>query len=73
MLVQDGQSGVYKALAAYKKGEEWHYVEMELARRYIMEPIGGYGFNEEKYIATIPNVEYVVIMVDNAGNYNLRS
>lgn len=73
MLVQDGQSGVYKALAAYKKGEEWHYVEMELARRYIMEPIGGYGFNEEKYIATIPNVEYVVIVVDNAGNYNLRS
>jgi len=67
-LIQDEQSGIYKALVAYKDSE-WHYVEMELARRYAMEPIGGYGFNEEEYIATIPKTEYVVIAIDNAGNY----
>lgn len=69
-LIQDEQSGIYKALVAYKDSE-WHYVEMELARRYAMEPIGGYGFNEEEYIATIPKTEYVVIAIDNAGNYDI--
>ncbi len=44
-MVQDKESGIYKAIVAYNKDSEWHYVEMEPVRRYVMEPIGGYGFN----------------------------
>lgn len=70
-LAQDEQSDIYMLVIAYKEGENWHYVEMELSRRYVMEPIGGYGFNEEEYVATIPTREYLLICIDNVGNYVL--
>ncbi|NJE25071.1 hypothetical protein E3E22_00185 [Thermococcus sp. MV5] len=68
-LVQDEQSGICIVLIAHKKSEVWHYVEMELLRRYIMELIGGYGFSEEEYGVAIPAEEYILICIDNVGNY----
>ena len=52
----------------------WHYVEMEITRKYVIEPVGGYGFNGEEYIASIPNNKnkYVIIIIDNVGNYVLH-
>ncbi len=71
-LIQDKQSGIHRVLIAYRNDSVWHYVEMELARRYVMEPIGGYGFGEEEYMATIPKAEHVIMAIDNSGNYILK-
>lgn len=69
--IQDKNSGIYKALIAYKDSK-WHYIEMEPLKRHVIEPIGGYGFGEEDYIATVPSSEYVIIAIDNVGNYMIR-
>jgi hypothetical protein len=41
----------------YKKDSEWHYFEVELARRHVMEPIGGYGFNKKNTLQQYHNAE----------------
>jgi hypothetical protein len=48
---------------------------MNILRRYIREPPGGYGFVGELYGATIPRqdggstVRYWILAIDNVGNY----
>ncbi len=76
VMVQDEQSAIYKAILVYSiNGSDWKYNEMQISRRYITEPIGGYGLNEEPYEATIPikpgsKIEYYIIAIDNVGNYD---
>ncbi len=73
--VKDERSAIYRVLLVYSiNGSEWKYQDMELSRRYIMEPIGGYGLNDEDYEAKIPvtansTVEFYVVAIDNVGNY----
>ena len=74
--IYDNRSGIYMAILFYQvNNSKPKYIVMDIVRRYIMEPIGGYGFSEEPYIATIPgqptgsNVTYWLLAVDNVGNY----
>ncbi len=73
--VVDKESAIYRVLLLYRVDSgEWSYKEMELARRYVVEPVGGYGFSEEPYRAAIPGqkrgstIEYLVVAIDNIGN-----
>lgn len=71
----DRQSGIYKAILSYKiDNSETVYTEMDIGRRYIVEPMGGYGLTKEIYIGKIPyrkgtSIRFTVIVVDNVGNY----
>ncbi len=73
----DGESALYKVLLVYSlNNSPWNYKEMEIARRYVMEPIGGYGLMEEEYTATIKahsglTVEFYIVAIDNSGNYEV--
>ena len=77
----DRRSAIYKALLFYSvNGSAWRSVEMAPERRYVkeaMEPIGGYGFAEEPFSASIPaqpagsEVSYAVAAIDSVGNYAL--
>ena len=74
----DRRSAIYKALLFYSvNGSVWRSVEMAPERRYVMEPIGGYGFEEEPFSASIPaqpagsEVRYAVAAIDSVGNYAL--
>ncbi|MBO3841803.1 MAG: PQQ-binding-like beta-propeller repeat protein [Candidatus Brockarchaeota archaeon] len=74
--VYDNRSGVYKTLLAYSiDGGKWNYMDMELERRYIVEPICSYGFSEEPYIGKMPaqragsRISWKIIAIDNVGNY----
>ncbi|MEM3964526.1 MAG: PKD domain-containing protein [Thermofilaceae archaeon] len=74
--VYDDRSGIYRVLLAYSvDGGKWNYVDMELERRYVTEPVCGYGFSEEPYAGKIPaqragsRVSWRVIVIDNVGNY----
>ena len=73
--VVDRESAIYRVILAYRVGSgEWSFRDMDLARRYVVEPVGGYGFSEEPYIARIPEqkeetvIEYIVVAIDNVGN-----
>lgn len=74
VTARDERSSIYKVLLAYSyNGSEIRYVEMEVGRRYVMEPIGGYGFSEEEYVTSLgveadSKVEFYVVVVDKAGN-----
>lgn len=70
----DRQSGIYKVILSYKIDNlEKVYTEMNIGRRYFIEPIGGYGLAEEVYVGRIhckkgASVKYAVIIIDNVGN-----
>ncbi|MEM0203937.1 MAG: PQQ-binding-like beta-propeller repeat protein [Archaeoglobaceae archaeon] len=71
----DEGSALYKVLLVYSlNNSPWNYTEMEISRRYVMEPIGGYGLAEEDYTARVEvkpglTVEFYIVAVDNSGNY----
>ncbi|MFN3384869.1 MAG: hypothetical protein ACK401_08260, partial [Archaeoglobaceae archaeon] len=71
----DEESALHRVLLAYSlNSSQWNYMEMEIARRYVMEPIGGYGLSEEDYSAKIQvspglTVEFYIVSIDNSGNY----
>lgn len=72
--VKDEESAIYRVLLFYSNDSEWNYVDMLPSRRYVMEPIGGYGLKEEPYEAEIPvkgsdKVELYIAAIDNVGNY----
>lgn len=74
----DNGSGIYKAVLIYQIDDgEIKFIDMDILRRYIREPSGGYGFKEELYGAAIPGqdngvtVKYRVLAIDNVGNYIL--
>jgi len=74
----DGESGIYKAILFYRVDQvEIKSLEMNLLRRYVVEPAGGYGLNDEPYSVQIPpqsresKVEFRILLVDNSGNYYL--
>jgi len=76
--IGDKRSAIYKALLFYSvNGSAWRSLEMVPERRYVMEPIGGYGFEEEPFSASIPaqpagsEVRYAVAAIDSVGNYAL--
>ncbi|MEM2208260.1 MAG: PQQ-binding-like beta-propeller repeat protein [Sulfolobales archaeon] len=74
----DEQSALHKVLLVYSINNSlWNYKEMDIARRYVMEPIGGYGLWEEFYITEVSigigRVEFYVIAIDNVGNYQLTN
>ena len=73
----DSGSALYRVLLVYSvDGSAWSYAEMEVSRRYAVEPVGGYGLEEEVYGARIPlqpdtTLEFYVVAVDHAGNYEV--
>ncbi|MFN7105779.1 MAG: PQQ-binding-like beta-propeller repeat protein [Pyrobaculum sp.] len=72
----DGGSAIHKVLLVYRvDNSPWKYIEMEIARRYVVEPIGGYGFAVEDYTAKISThsrpVEFYIVAIDNSGNYEI--
>jgi len=74
--LEDSRSAIYRALLFYRINSSlWHILEMNPERRYVIEPIGGYGFSKEPFSAVIPVqpagsvVEYSVVTIDNVGNY----
>ena len=76
--VMDGESGIYRVILFYRVGGGKIYsLDMELLRRYISEPVGGYGLTDEPYGALIPSqdretmIEFRILVVDNSGNYVL--
>jgi outer membrane protein assembly factor BamB len=74
-VLQDERSAIYRAILVYSiNGSDWKYEEMQPSRRYVTEPIGGYGLSEEPYEATIQlkpgsRIEFYVVAIDNVGNY----
>jgi outer membrane protein assembly factor BamB len=75
-VLHDPNSSIYRAFVFYSMDSEWKFSEMFPARRYIIEPVGGYGFSEEPYEAKIevrPNstVEFYILAIDKVGNYRL--
>ncbi len=74
--LRDSESGLYRVVLVYRvNGGEPQYLDMSVLRKYLIEPAGGYGLNDEPYVAYIPpqragsRVEYLVLAVDNAGNF----
>jgi len=74
-VLQDEKSAIYRAVLVYSINDsEWKYKDMLPSRRYVMEPIGGYGLSEEPYEAAIQlkpgsRIEYYVVAIDNVGNH----
>ncbi|MFN3804939.1 MAG: PQQ-binding-like beta-propeller repeat protein [Pyrobaculum sp.] len=73
----DEGSAIYKVLLAYSiNNSPWGYIEMEIAKRYVTEPTGGYGLREEDYITAIEaqpgsTIEFYIVAIDNSGNYEI--
>ncbi|MEM2925104.1 MAG: PQQ-binding-like beta-propeller repeat protein [Methanocellales archaeon] len=74
----DKESALHKVLLVYSiNGSKWNYREMEVSRKYAIQPIGGYGFAEELYGIKIniqpeainSTVEFYIAAIDNSGNY----
>jgi outer membrane protein assembly factor BamB len=75
-ILHDPKSSIYRAFVFYSIDGEWKISEMFPARRYIIEPIGGYGFGEEPYETRIDvkpssTVEFYILAIDKVGNYRL--
>jgi len=72
--VKDERSGIHKVLLVYSvNNSDWSYREMELERRYVMEPVGGYGLSEEPYEAKITlksssAAQFYIAAIDKLGN-----
>jgi len=75
----DSESALYKVLLVYSVNDStWNYVDMEISRKYVVEPIGGYGLDKEIYTARIPlqpdiTLEFYVVAIDNSGNYEIST
>ncbi|MEM1526972.1 MAG: PQQ-binding-like beta-propeller repeat protein [Ignisphaera sp.] len=72
----DEQSALYKVVLVYSiNNSKWIYRDMNIATKYVIEPIGGYGLKEELYIIEVPigiaKVEFYIIAIDNVGNYEV--
>lgn len=72
VLVKDPESAIHRVSVAYSSnGERWNYKDMDLGRRYVREPIGGYGLSEELYVAKLRvenRIEFYIVAVDNSNN-----
>ena len=78
IVAVDGESGIYRAILIYRVDQgETKSLEMTPLRRYLVEPVGGYGLNDEPYGVQIPaqdresKIEFRILLVDNSGNYFL--
>ncbi|MEM2738967.1 MAG: PQQ-binding-like beta-propeller repeat protein [Candidatus Bathyarchaeia archaeon] len=74
----DGESGLHGVYLVYCfDGSYWSYQLMDISVRYIIEPIGGYGFGETplphdtriKIPEGSTRVEFYVLAIDNVGNH----
>ncbi|MDI9610957.1 MAG: PQQ-binding-like beta-propeller repeat protein [Archaeoglobales archaeon] len=72
VLIKDPESAIYRVSVVYSEDSgKWNYKDMELGRRYVREPIGGYGLSEELYVAKLKvkkSVEFYIAAVDNSNN-----
>lgn len=71
-IVKDPESAIYRVSLAIFSNGKWSYKDMDLGRRYVREPIGGYGLSEELFFTRIrveETVEFYVIAIDNSNNY----
>lgn len=71
-IVKDPESAIYRVSLAILSNGKWSYKDMDLGRRYVKEPIGGYGLSEELFVTRIrveESVEFYVIAIDNSNNY----
>lgn len=70
--IKDTESAIYRVLIVYSfDGGKWNYKDMELGRRHLREPIGGYGLSDELYTTKIKVskiVEFYIVAVDNSNN-----
>ena len=75
----DSGSALYRVILVYSvNGSKWIYKDMDVARVYVIEPIGGYGYREELYKITLditPNtsIEFYIVAVDSVRNYALSN
>jgi len=71
----DNESALYRIILVYSvNGSKWMYKDMDIARTYVVEPVGGYGYREELYKTILditPNtsIEFYIVAIDNVGNY----
>ncbi|MEM2666575.1 MAG: PQQ-binding-like beta-propeller repeat protein [Candidatus Bathyarchaeia archaeon] len=74
----DRESGLCGVYLVYSfDGSNWSYQPMDISIRYVMYPIGGYGFGKEpspydtriKIPEGSTKVEFYVLAIDNVGNY----
>lgn len=70
--IKDPESAIHRVLVVYSEDSgKWNYKDMDIGRRYIREPIGGYGLSEELYVAKLKvkkTVEFYIVAVDNSNN-----
>ncbi len=71
----DEESALHRVLLVYSLNcSQWKYKEMDISKRYFVEPVGGYGLTEEGYTAEIQvhpssTVEFYIVAIDKSGNY----
>lgn len=71
----DNESALHRVILVYSiNNSKWIYRDMEIARAYPIEPVGGYGYREEVYrveldIEPSTSIEFYIIAIDNVGNY----
>ena len=79
VVAQDSGSALYRVMLVYSVNcSKWIYKDMDVARTYVMEPIGGYGYREELYkialdITPGTSIEFYIVIIDNVGNYVLSN
>ncbi|MCS7144577.1 MAG: PQQ-binding-like beta-propeller repeat protein [Archaeoglobaceae archaeon] len=70
--IKDSESAISRVYLVYSfESGKWNYKDMELGRRYIREPIGGYGLSDELYTAKLKvskSVEFYIAAIDNSNN-----
>lgn len=76
--VYDRESGLRGVYLVYSfNGLNWSYQPMHISIRYVMEPIGGYGFGETplpyniriKVSEESRKIEFYILAIDNVGNH----
>ncbi|MEM1578408.1 MAG: PQQ-binding-like beta-propeller repeat protein [Archaeoglobaceae archaeon] len=71
LTTKDTGSAIHRAMLVYSENSKWEYKDMDLGRRYFIEPMGGYGFNEEVYVGklTVSNIlHFYAAVIDNSNN-----
>ncbi|MCX8167553.1 MAG: PQQ-binding-like beta-propeller repeat protein [Ignisphaera sp.] len=73
--VYDSESAIHRVLLVYSiNSTKWVYRDMEVLKRYTVEPVGGYGYRKEVYTMQVEvsagtMIEFYIVAIDNAGNH----
>lgn len=74
-VARDRQSSIYRVLLVYSINcSKWLYRDMNPARTYLTEPVGGYGYIDEPYAIELEvgpgtSLEFYIVIIDRVGNY----